>query len=80
MAQCEHGLDQADYTCGSLEMAQIRFGRPKKTWSSVGGQMADGLGDRLDLDRIAESGTGAVRLEEADAPGLHLRCGKSLAD
>ncbi len=45
--------------------------------SATGGAPASGRadhrGERLDLDRIAEHGAGAVRLDVADLLGQHLR-------
>ena len=58
----------------------LAFAEPSRHALAAGARRADRRGERLDLDRIAERGAGAVRLDEADAAGVELRVGQRLAD
>ena len=67
MLERQHGLDQAGDAGGGVEVADVGLDRAEaqKPTSSAGG--AEHLGQRRDLDRVAERRAGAVRLDVADA-------------
>ena len=63
----EHGLDQPGDARGRVEMADVRLHRADARRSRAASVCApERLGQRRDLDRIAERGAGAVRLDVAD--------------
>ncbi len=70
VAQGLDGLDQAGRAGRGVEVADVRLGRRQAAEPVLGRAGAEGLGQRRDLDRIAERGPGAVGLEQTDRPGV----------
>ena len=64
--QRQHGLDQAGHAGRRLEVADVGLDRAEQARRRRRRRLPDRGGERLDLDRIAERGAGAVRLDEAD--------------
>ena len=63
----EHGLDQAGHAGRDLEVTEVRLDRADRARSP--GRGAERAPQRLDLDRVAELGPGAVRLDVGDRTG-----------
>ncbi len=73
-------LDDARHARCSLGVPQVRLDRAEperpvgRALAAVGGQQ------RLGLDRVAQGGAGAVRLDQVDLVGAERRRGQGLAD
>ncbi len=63
----EHRLDQPGDARRRVEMADVRLDRAER--AEAGRWRPKGLGERRDLDRIAERGAGAVGFDVADLVG-----------
>ena len=66
MLQTEHRLDHTRDSGRAFEMADVRLQRTEHDVITGDPRRAVRLGDRLDLDRIAEGRAGAVCFDEAD--------------
>lgn len=66
-AHAEGGLDQGTDPGGGVEMPRIRLERAQRARVAARRVAAEGLGQRIELDRVAERRGGAVRLHHADA-------------
>ena len=78
VVQRQRRLDQAGDTGGDVEVADVRLDRADRAEAVlVGAAGAERLGQPGDLDRVAERGAGAVRLDVGDRRGIdaaeHLR-------
>ena len=62
----EHSLDEAGDARGGVEVAEVGLDRAEGAERGLSVDGAEGLGERGDLDGIAEGGAGAVGLDEAD--------------
>ena len=51
---------------GRVEVTDVGLRRDEPAEAAVAGARAEGLGERGDLDRVADRGAGAVRLEQLD--------------
>ena len=70
MFERKRDLDQADDAGRRVEMADIGLDRADRAKTAPIGVLAKGLRQRLDLDRIAERGAGAVALDIVDRLGV----------
>jgi len=73
VAQRLRGLDEAGHAGGRVEVADVGLDRTEGAEAAPLGVGAEGLGQRGDLDRVAERGAGAVGLDIADGVGRHAR-------
>ncbi|EWC58624.1 hypothetical protein UO65_6096 [Actinokineospora spheciospongiae] len=64
--QREQDLEQTGDPGGHGGVADVGLHRADRAVADVGGGPAVHLGERLDLDRVAQRGAGAVRLDQAD--------------
>ena len=75
-AQRQHHLDHSSHARGSDRVADVRLQRPEPQ-RALGALLAVGGDQRLGLDRVAERGAGAVRLDRVDVgrpePGVRER-------
>ncbi len=79
LAQAEHGLGESGDPGGGLQVAEVGLdGADRERRAAVAA--AEGGGERLHLDRVAERGAGAVRLDVADVGGLQAGLGEGLFD
>ena len=62
----EAGLDQTSHACGRIEMADVRFHRPDAGEIVFRGLSAIGIGQRGNLDRVAQISAGAVAFDKLD--------------
>ena len=62
----EHRLDQTRDARGGFQVAEVRFHRADEQRGCGWAIGAQGLRERVGLDRIAHGGAGAVRFDEAD--------------
>ena len=73
-------LDEPGHAGRGLEVPDVGLGGPEVAGAAVGPRRADGGGQRLDLDGVAERRARAVRLDEADAVRRQLGVGERVAD
>ncbi len=66
----QHRLDEPGHPGRRVQMADIALHRAERAESAPIGGRAEGLGQRGDLDGIAELRAGAVRLDVGDAGGI----------
>src|SRR6185312_181149 len=69
--QDERGLDYASHTRTLLEVADVRLHRANRAGPSPRSARAESPGERLDLDRVAEGGGGAVAFHVPDGVRGH---------
>ena len=70
--QRQHCLDQSGEPGALLKVTEIRFDRADRAKLGTLGSLAKGTRQRLDLERIAERGRGAVALDKADTIGRDI--------
>ena len=73
----EHGLDESGDARRGFEMAQVGLHRAQHQRRRTVA-IAEHLAERVELDRIAQPGSGAVRLDVVDIRGRQPRCGQGL--
>ena len=73
VTQPEDGLNQPDRACSGLGVAQIALCRSEQALVAVG---AVHLRQAAELKRIADRGTGAVRLDHSDGGRIHAGHGQ----
>ncbi|MCY1228601.1 hypothetical protein D9M72_409250 [compost metagenome] len=73
VAQRHRRLDEPCDAGRRVEVADVGLDRPDRAEAAPLGVGAEGLGERRDLDRVAQRGAGAVRLDVADGVGRHAR-------
>ena len=75
----QHDLDQARGACGCLEVTEVGLGRAEQRGLVVGASTPDDASERIRLDRVAEDGAGAVRLDVVDAGRVDARVAVGVA-
>ncbi len=78
--QRQSGLDQAGDPRRGVEVAEVGLHRAHGAEAAAAGAGAEGLGERRDLDRIAERRAGAVCLDVADGLRRDSRHALGLGD
>nr|BBJ48538.1 hypothetical protein SAVMC3_11670 [Streptomyces avermitilis] len=78
--QRHHHLDDPAHTCGSLRVADVRLHRAQPQRFVAGAVLSVGGEEGLGLDRVAQSGAGAVGLHRIDVGGGQVRVGQGQAD
>ena len=73
LRQRQRGLDHAGGAGGDDQVADVALDRADPAEAGVGGAAAEGAGQALDLDRVAQRRGRAVRLDVADAAGIDAR-------
>jgi hypothetical protein len=73
-------LDHAADTGGRLGVAEVRLERAEPQWTVRGAAGAVGREQRLRLDRVAQPGSGAVRLHDVHVGGGEARVGERVGD
>ena len=75
-AQRQHGLDEADHSCGCFKMTNVCFDGTEQARRDIRMRPAKSRRDRFDLDRIAKGGACSMCLDESRsdaAPVEHSR-------
>ncbi len=75
-----HHLDDAADACGGLGVADVGLERTEPQRAVLGAVLAVGGEQGLGLDRVAEGGAGAVRLDGVDLGGRQTGVGQGLTD
>jgi len=70
MFECQGCLDEPRHPSSTFEMANVRFDSAEHAGAVGRAVLAEHSGQSSHLDRIAESGAGAVRLDVLDLGGL----------
>ncbi|RPK79152.1 hypothetical protein EES47_29865 [Streptomyces sp. ADI98-12] len=70
MAQLKYDLGERRDAGRGLQMPDVRLDRPDRPGTRAGADPVEGLFQRGDLDRVAEAGAGAVRLQVAEVGGV----------
>ncbi|PSK61039.1 hypothetical protein B0E53_06880 [Micromonospora sp. MH33] len=76
----QHHLDHAGHSGGGLGVADVRLDRPEQQRGGVAPVLPVRGQQRLRLDRVAEGGAGAVRLDDVDLTGGESRVRQRLPD
>ena len=71
--QHQHRLDETGDAGGRVQVADVRFDRTDGAKLLLVRGHAEGAGDTGDFDRVAEMGSGAVRLDVADGFRIDVR-------
>ncbi len=80
LAHRHHHLDDPGDTCGGLGVTDVRLDGAQPQRPVLGTVLAVGGDQRLGLDRVAQRGAGAVRLDRVDVGGRQARVGQRLPD
>src|SRR5690554_4791816 len=73
IANGERGFDKTEDASRRIEVSDIRLDRAEIAEAPLARPGAEGLGQRLDLDRIAKIGARPMAFDKADALGLNFR-------
>ncbi len=80
LLQREHDLDQARRARGGLEVTEVGLRRSEQRRLVVVTAAADDAAERVRLDRVAEDGAGAVRLDVVDTGRRDARVAVGVAE